>query len=206
MSTVVPRYLNDLPLLRDLNDAEVEHVSRFAVRRLLERETLLQTQGEPVQFLGFLLSGRGTESLGGQGGRTAVVRRLRGGTMFGQRALIVDEPSPFVVSCAAGTELLMISVPAFRDLLPHSPRLGAALSRALVDRETELRRRMEVLLVPKGEDRVAAYLALVAEQMPGITTATLKAQGLTHEQIANECGLSRETVSRIMTRRRESKS
>ncbi len=203
MAVVVPQFLNDLPLLRDLNEAEVEHVSKFAARRMLRQDTVVQLSGEPTGFLGFLLSGRGMESIPSGDGRLYVTRRMRGGALFGERALVVDEPSAVEVRCLQGSEILLIGVSAFQELLPTSPRLAAGLARSLADRESALRQRLEVTLIPRGEDRVLAYLDLAARESARGNTDSMRALGLTHEQIAVDCGLSRETVSRILSRWRD---
>ena len=198
MNPSVPKYLNDLPLLRNLSEAEVEQISQCCARRLLTRETVVQPAGEPARFLGFVLSGRGRELLPLADGRVSVLRPLRGGSQFNEQTLVEDEPSPVLVTCSAGSELLLVSASAVKALLPESPRLSAALARALHLRAAALCRRIAVLLTPRAEDRVRAYLTLLAREQPASANPAGRRSELTHEQIGIDCNLSRETVTRVL--------
>ena len=202
MASAVPQFLNDLPLLCELTESEVERISRAAVRRRLSSDLLVQRAGEPASFLGFVLSGRGREILTGEGG-AAAVRYLRGGDVICEYSLFCRAGAPTSVELHRGTELLMIGAEALHSLLNDSPRLNGSLARIVAERETELRRRLQLLLFTRGEERIFGYFQLLAQERSTDPQGGL-ALDLTHEQIAADCGLRRETVSRLLARLRES--
>lgn len=205
MSAAVPQFLNDLPLLRELTDDEVQQISTAAVRRNVSRNMVVQQVGDAVPYLGFILCGRGRESVSGPDGRTAVVRYLRGGDLFGEQALISSRPSPVTIECRRGTEVLMVGAETLRRLLSKSTILAAGLAQVLANRVSWHQRRLELMLFARGEERLVAYLQMLRDKPTDAAGPTpQESPGLTQEEIAADCGLTRETVSRLLARLRES--
>lgn len=199
MSNAIPRFLNDLPLLGELTESEVEGLARFSVRRMIQKELAVQMAGEPIEYLGFILSGRGREWLSLPDGRMSLIRPLKSGSLFNVTGLAKEQPGNICVSCLPGTELLMVGVEGFRQLIPHSVRLTFALTKILAEREVAMQQRIALLLTPRSDERVQTYQMWYQLEL-GATPVNSPRLQLTHEQIGIDLNLSRETVSRIISR------
>lgn len=122
---------------------------------------VLLAEGEPADAAYLVVSGRLVVSVGGR-----VVGELSRGDVFGEMALLADEPRAATVTAARASTVTRIDGAAFSGLLASHPELHRHLSGQLVQRlrransgATESRGRARVIaVVSDGSDAAIAVL------------------------------------------------
>ncbi|MFN0055520.1 MAG: Crp/Fnr family transcriptional regulator [Planctomycetales bacterium] len=204
MSTPPVQYLTDLPLFASLSEAEARRVAAACCRRSIASELIVQSEGQPAGWLGIVLCGQARISLFHSDGRELVLHLLFAGDCFGDTTVYGPRESPFNVICGGGTELLLVSLDKLREIAGKNPAFIRDLYEAALARQRALQTRLRQLAFERGEGRIVAYLQSLslARRKQGSGAEGLPVP-LTHQTIADNCGLTRETVSRALSRLQE---
>lgn len=199
------RYLTDLPLFKSLTDREGEQIAEACCRKSLHENTLVQIEGQTVGFLGILLCGRGRAGLFHADGRELVLHHLFARDCFGDTAILGSPHSPYTVICTGGTELLLVGLELVRAVAQRNHKFASAVVAAAERRQQEAHDRLRLLAFERGEERVAGYLQSLAARCSaaGMNGESIP-PSVTHQMIADNCALTRETVSRAVSRLQQS--
>lgn len=125
-------------------------------------------------------------------GRQLVLNYMGPGEYFGELSLIDNKPRSASVSAVEDCSMLCISRENFRNFLREYPALYEILMVELVDRIRALTGNVKDMALLDVYGRVAHTL----ERLCGADVE--KSPKLTHQDIANMVGASREMVSRVM--------
>jgi CRP/FNR family transcriptional regulator len=204
MESVIPPYYNKsvpLPfqtageLFKGIPDEYVRRISALFTDRKYERDTALFYEGGPADSLFIVRKGlvklvsiseRGTES---------ILHILRAGDVFGELLLVQGE-RPF--SAIAMTDVLagVLSRENFLEILGFCPEFAGNYSKLLARRLMQVEREFAGLIHAWAYHRLAKELLHLAEDIGEDTrTGTRIALKLTHEDLANLIGTTRETVT-----------
>lgn len=205
MSRTPLRYLTDLPIFKSLTDREGEEIAEACCRKSLPTDTLVQIEGQPFGFLGILLCGRGRASLFHSDGRELVLHLLFSRDCFGDTAVLGSADSPHTVICTGGTELLLVGLDPLRAVAQRNHKFAKALAAVAERRQQEAHDRLRLLAFERGEERITGYLQSLAVRCGavGLNGESIPL-AVTHQMIADNCGLTRETVSRAVSRLQQS--
>jgi CRP/FNR family cyclic AMP-dependent transcriptional regulator len=128
-------------------------------------------------------------------GREVILSVLGPGEYFGEMALLDGEPRCAYVMTKERTKLLIISKKEFENLLNANPGIMLNLLKGLQKRLREANKRIESLALMDVYGRVARLLTQIAGARVDEVVITEK---MTHQEIANMVGASREMVSRVL--------
>jgi CRP/FNR family transcriptional regulator, cyclic AMP receptor protein len=153
-------------------------------------------QGSPAAWL--YISGRGRVRIERTmpGGRVVPLGYRGAGDVFGEAAFAgVAEHLEAAVSMEA-IEVARIPAPLVRSLFATDPGMSAPVFALLLERHRENEDRIESLLFRPVESRVAEFLIRAADRW-GVPTpgGTLISAPITHLEIAQSVGSTRETVT-----------
>jgi CRP/FNR family transcriptional regulator, cyclic AMP receptor protein len=185
-------------LFSGLQPGDITQLSRVAlVRRYAARETVV-SQGDDSGDLFAVLSGRLKVTWNDAEGGEVLLSILEGGDVFGEIALLDDQPRSATVTAMETCELLVVERRGFRALLTSVPNLAMNLLRVMSRRVRDLSDRTQNMSLLNVESRLAKAILQLAERFGkeerrGEILLTLK---LSQQELANMIGATRELVNR----------
>jgi len=162
--------------------------------RAYPKNSVILFEDDPGDALYVVAKGQVKIVLIGEDGREVILSVLGEGEFFGEMALIDDEPRSAHVIAMEDSTLYVLRREDFQGILEHSPGIGLALLRELSRR---LRRVDEKSAASSCSTCMAASPSLLLD-LADETDGQRITRRLTHHNIAQMIGSSRETVSRTM--------
>lgn len=180
---------------------------RISQRRLFPKGSLLFAEGYAPRGVYILCSGRVKLSLISAQGKTLIVRIARPGDMLGIHATLSGHAYEARAETLELSRVDFISRKDLRALLERQKSFGLALAIAISKELMEFVEHARVLLLAESaSEKVARLLLRLGDEFGEQTTTGIRLQTLlTHEEIAQMIGTSRETVTRslnVLKRRR----
>lgn len=172
-----------------------EILGKAGKKRLYAKNTIILNEGDPSSGLYVIHSGRLKAFLADERGREIVLNIMEPGDYFGEMALIDNELRSASVMTMEDSQLTLVTKENFNDCLAVNPELAAQLMLGLIKRLRISTRKVGSLALMDVYGRVASTLLQYAKEHDGKLMVLEK---LTHHEIANIVGASREMVSRIM--------
>jgi len=130
-------------------------------------------------------------------GREKILNFLDEGGFFGEMALLDRAPRIASVKTLKPVRLLALSRTDFLNALRTSPDLAMAVIQELVRRLREVDEQASSLSFQRVKERTKGLLRRLAQDSPDDPERRTTA-ALTHQQIADMIGTSRETVTRVV--------
>lgn len=186
--------LKNIPIFSSLNDDELSELALAAVKKTFLKNTVLLNEGDETDSLYIIFSGKVKAIINDEHGKEVILSIFGPGEYFGEIAFIDGERRSATIITREMTEVLIISSGVFRDILSSSPNLAFNLLIGVVKRLREATKQIESLALMDVYGRVARLLVNYAKPKGEKLFIEEK---LTHQEIANMTGSSREMVSRI---------
>ncbi len=167
---------------------------------LYPRGAVLFGEGEAPTGLFILCSGQVKLSVGSSSGHVINLRIVDPGEALGLNNVIANEPYSVRAETLSHCQVSFISKLHFLQLLRAHPDLSLNVSRHL---SMELHKAYDqtrlLALAPGTQVKVAQFLMAWAEQHGELAMEGMRvAVHMTHEEIGESIGASRETVSRVL--------
>jgi CRP/FNR family cyclic AMP-dependent transcriptional regulator len=189
-----PKLLRQIPLFEGLAEADLRAIAIQAVTREVARNTVLLREGERPASLYVVLEGKVRVSVSDEEGRELVLAVLGPKETFGELALIDDEPRSATVVATDRSRIAVVSKDDFKRCLARSPEIAINLLKYLSRRLREGNETAKGFALLDVQGRVAQLLRRLAREHDG----RLISDPITHQEIANMVGASREMVSRVI--------
>ena len=164
-------------------------------KRSYPKNTIILHEGDPFSYLYVIHSGKLKVFLSDDKGREIVLNIMEAGEYFGEMALLDNEVRSASVMTVEDSQLTLVSKENFYACLAQTPQLVTPMMRQLIKRLRISTRKVGSLALMDVYGRVASALLQLAKEQNGKMVIEGK---LTHQEIANIVGASREMVSRIM--------
>jgi CRP/FNR family cyclic AMP-dependent transcriptional regulator len=185
--------LEQIPLFADVPRAHLEAVEGRGVVRRYPKCTIVVMEGDAPTQLFVIRSGKVRIYADGPDGKHVVLHYLGPGEQFGELSLIDDSPQLASVTTVTTCELLTIPGDSFRQLMNDCPSLREKLMKQMVMTIRALTSHVKDLALLDVYRRVARVL----ERLDAAKHWADEPR-LTHQEIANMTGASREMVGKIM--------
>lgn len=195
--------LRGIPLFRRVSEGDLEELATHLIERRFPKNATVVEEGLPGDYMYVIREGRVKVTKASEDGREKIMNFLEKGAFFGDMALLGNETRSASVKTLEESLLLALSRRDFIDLLRQSPDLSLAVIEELANRLRETNEQARSLSFQGVEERTRSLLERIARPDP-------RAQGvrmtpvLTHQQIADMVGTSRETVTRAIKQLKES--
>ena len=186
--------LKNIPIFSSLNDDDLSELSMAAVKKAFLKNTVLLNEGDETDSLYIICSGKVKAIINDENGKEVILSIFGPGEYFGEIAFIDGERRSATVITREPTEVLIISSGVFRDIFSSNPNMAFNLLVGAVKRLREATKQIESLALMDVYGRVARLLVNYAKPKGDKLFIEEK---LTHQEIANMTGSSREMVSRI---------
>jgi CRP-like cAMP-binding protein len=190
-------YLRAIPLFSEVIDTDLEAITSQLIERRYAKDTVVVEEGLAGEYMYVIRTGRVKVTKASDDGREKIMDFLEAGDFFGEMSLLDQAPRSATVRTLEVSQLMALSRVAFLDLLTRSPSLSLAVIRVLTHRLRDADEQASSMSFHRVEDRVRNLfqrIARVQEDGDGLLLTPL----LTHQQIADMVGTSRETVTRAI--------
>lgn len=189
-------YLKKIPLLEDLSPDELAALANVVVLEEVRRRRVIFLPGDPGTSLFFVNGGRVKISRVTRDGKELTLAYRGPGEIFGELCLVDGGPRAEMAEAMENALVTELPREEFEKLLAEHPRVGLALVRTLCERRRELENTMEKLVFQDVNAKLAELLLQLGDDY-GVDDArgTLVAVKITHQEMANLIGSTRETVS-----------
>jgi CRP/FNR family transcriptional regulator, cyclic AMP receptor protein len=200
--------LREIPLFKGLDDNVLEALERVSTIKTFPKNTILFSEGDQSDSFYIIRSGKVNVGINDEEGREVILSILGPGEYFGEIALMDGEPRSAYVMTKEPSQLIIISKTDFHELLSSHSDIMTNLFRGLLKRFREANKKIESLALMDVYGRVArllTHLAATSGKKSDGEPADLSSddrvtinERLTHQEIANMVGASREMVSRVL--------
>jgi CRP-like cAMP-binding protein len=192
--------LRGCPLLTGLPEGVLLSLCANATLKAVTRGTIVASEGAPAPYVLVVVRGRLRAVRRASNGREVSVEVFRQGDIVADAAFAPGAPLANDWEAAEATSLLLIPRDTLRAAATATPELAVALAGQLLARLERSKDLAVALALSDVESRVVAALVHLG-RVDGVEGADglLIRQRPTQQEIANQIGACRETVSRTVS-------
>jgi len=190
-------YLKQINIFKELSQPQLEEVDRIAIHKYLKKKEIIYLPGDSSDKVYLLKKGRVKVSRLSEDGREMTMTLLEPGEFFGESALYAEQPTRSTMAEALDDAMICsIYRPEFEQMLKREPDLALRVTKAIGRRRREIESRLEDMVFRSVPARLAHLLLKLAGQYGKEKKVGLLIDvGLTHLEIANLIGSTRETTT-----------
>ncbi len=189
-------YLKKVPLLAELSPEAVTNMAETVEMREIRRRQVIYLPGDPGSAVFLVNGGRVKVSKVTRDGKELTLAYRGPGEIFGEACLIDGGPREEMAEAMENALVTEIQRPDFERLLQTQPMLGYRMTKVLAQRRREVESKIENLVFKDVNSKLAELLLrLGTEYGVDDSRGTLVALKITHQEMANLIGSTRETVS-----------
>lgn len=189
--------LRTIPLFSQVVDGDLEQIASHLIERRYPRNTTIVEEGLAGDYMYIIREGRVKVTKLSDDGREKILEFLDANSFVGEMALLERAPRSASVKTLSPVRLLALSRADFLGLLRKSPDLAMAVIQELSRRLRTVNDQASALSFQRVKERTHGLLERLAKDphKDGVHRVT---PPLTHQQIADMIGTSRETVTRVI--------
>lgn len=191
--------LSEVDLFADLSAAEIQTMDLMAPARMYLRGELVFSQSQPVTSLFILKSGRVRVFRVTEDGKALTMGILEPGAVFGEMILIGQRMYDNYAEAIEDSAICRLDAHDVERFFLSDPRIAIRISRLLGEQVARLEERLTDLAHRPLSARVARTLITLADSGSTPRFGSTRAVRITHEQIANLVGATREATSKTMS-------
>lgn len=199
-------YLKGIDLFRELSEESLKELDRLSIMKAVPKRTALYFPDHPSDSLFLLKEGRVKISKLSAEGREVILDFLEAGEIFGELALAGETVRTTTAETVEDSLVCIIPQESFARFLRGRPELALRMIKLMGLRRRELESRIEDLVFRSVSSRVAGLLLKLLEKhgepFPGGVQIKVR---LTHQEIAQLIGATRETVTEELNRLRQNR-
>ena len=189
-------YLKKIPLLAELGPEVLARLADRIELREVRRRDVVYLPGDPGDSLFIVNGGRVKISKVTRDGKALTLNYCGPSEIFGETCLIEGGPREEMAEAMENSMVTEIERSEVERMLKVHPQLGYHMTRILATRRRDLENKLETLVFRDVTSKLAELLLQLAEEY-GVedSRGTLVALKITHQELANLIGSTRETVS-----------
>ncbi len=187
--------LAEVDIFADLSEAEMAQMAAAAPMRAYAAGELLHTPQDPTESLFILKSGRVRIFRLSIDGRALTTSILLPGTIFGEMVVVGQLMHDNFAEAMDDVTVCVMGRDDVRTMLLGDPRIAARISEILGRRLALLEERLSDAVFKSVPQRIAGALGTLATHRP---LSRLPVVQVTHEQLAELAGTSRETTTKVL--------
>jgi CRP-like cAMP-binding protein len=193
--------LKFVPLFKDIGHPQLEHLADITRKCIYKKNSIFLQQDEKSSHLFIILSGQVKISLISECGRELILRLLGKNDFFGEMSLLNENVNEAMATSITDVELLSISHKDFAKYIETHPAVALAIMSHLCDNLNKAYRQIESLVFLNVQSRIARiFLDMAKSSSIKTEKGIFFVPQITHQELANMVGTSRETVTKIITK------
>ena len=192
---VWPRFITALDLFHGVAQRDARKIASLCTEKWYPRGAAIFREGEPADSLYVLKKGMVRLISVSDQGRETILHILKPDEVFGE-LFLSEQKRPFTAIAAEDSLVTIISQESFVELLSAFPAVALNFIRLLSKRLATVERGLVEFSHTWSYHRLARVLLQLSEKYGReVPSGTLINVRLTHEDLANLIGTSRETVT-----------
>ena len=195
--------IRSVPLFSTLTDDEFNQLAHIFVARAYRKNQVIFLEEETGNYMYLVLSGKVKVAKAGAGGKETILAIHRAGDFFGEMSLLDGKTAPATVSAMEDSKIISVSGTDFHKYLLHNEKVMLQIIQVLCARLRQVWQ-TQSLSSSTADARIRMGVYQLAKRH-GIRDAhgTIIDVKITHQELAEMVGTSRETVTRVLTKLRE---
>ena len=189
--------LRVIPLFAQASDEDLDSLATHLIERRYPKNTTIVEEGLPGDYMYVIREGRVKVSKASDDGREKIMNFFDAGDFFGEMALLDRQPRSASVKTLSAVRLLALSRRDFLELLRSSSDLALCVIQELSRRLRDTGEQASSMSFQKVQERTRGLFERIARE-EGERSDVRLTPALTHQQIADMIGTSRETVTRAV--------
>jgi CRP/FNR family transcriptional regulator, cyclic AMP receptor protein len=195
--------IRKIPLFATLTDEEFIPLEHIFVSRAYTKSQVIFLEEETGNYMYLVLSGKVKVSKAGAGGRETILAIHRTGDFFGEMSLLDGKTAPATVSAMEDSKIISLSGADFHKYLMHNEKVLLQIINVLCGRLRQVWQTQSI-----SSSSAEAKIRMGVYQLSkrhGIQDAhgTIIDLKITHQELAEMVGTSRETVTRVLSHLRD---
>ncbi len=162
-------------------------------------EEVIALQGEPIEFVGYVLSGKAKAVAYSENGDVTWVGHFGEGEFLGHTSLLTDSPARFEICAETNVEIIRVSVPVMRELLSTEHGLNSTLAKDLAVRLDGMTSRLIEAFTLSTRGRICAELSRLSRIIGIMPENLIIRPSPVFVELAQRVNSTRETVSRTVS-------
>ncbi|ASB89079.1 MULTISPECIES: Crp/Fnr family transcriptional regulator [Bacillus] len=192
-------FLKQFLIFSGLNEEEFKQIERIAMKRTYQPRMFVFMEGEEREAVFFIKSGLVKTYKIDEAGNEQVISLLQSGDMFPHVGFFDRSPYPATAEAVQETELIVIRIADFDDLLMKYPQMTIKVMEIMGKKIIDLQERIQGFISKDVQHRLThALMKLAAEHGVRKGKGVYINLPITNQDFANMVGTSRETINRTL--------
>ena len=196
VNSIMANVLAQVEIFAGLTDVELEALNASSVSRQYPKNTVIINEGDHADSLYVIDAGKVKVYCSDKNGKEFIMNTMEAGDYFGELALLDDDRRSASVRTMDKCAFRIIYKDDFQRVLTEHPNIARVLMRNLTRRVRTLTEKVKSLALQDVYGRVTKVLTGMAQ--PRDDERMFIEERLTHQDIADRVGASREMVARIL--------
>jgi CRP/FNR family transcriptional regulator, cyclic AMP receptor protein len=193
-------FLRNVPLFAAFADDDLRAIGRLLRPRRFTKRSVLMYEGDPSDALYIIKEGSVAVTRMSSEGKETILSILKEGDVLGEMGVLDEAPRSATVTLLRGGVVLVLPRDDFLALLATRPELNRAVISALVAKLRATNHATQARAHLNVKAKVADLLLMLGDNFgqPAEKGRRINIK-LTHQQLANMVGTTRETMNRMLT-------
>lgn len=197
-------FLQQFSIFRELNHQEIERVLYICIDRSYRKKTIVFHEGESKEAVYFIRDGLVKTFKTDENGHEQIVSFLKSGDMFPHVGFFNKNPYPATAETLVDTHVVAVPIRSFEQLMLSTPSIAVKAMSVLADKIVDLQTKLQEMTGQDVNNRALSFLLHLADKYGVDRGDRVHIElPLTHSEIANSIGTTRETVNRILNHLRK---
>lgn len=199
-------FLKKTQLFSSLADVDIDNIiNKLVVKQFRKNETILY-EADTNKYMYLILSGKVKVVRTTEDGKEIILAMHQSGNFFGEMSLIDGKTSPASVMATTDSLIAIISQSDFYAILFSQNNVVENLLKILCTRLRQAWDTIQLLNFNNASHRTKMLLLMLCDEYGKKTTEGIVLNiKLTHQDISDMTGLTRETVTRVLDKLQKSK-
>lgn len=196
----IEKSLLKIGLFAELPEHELALVNESLEIRRYQKGSTLFWEGDEAKGLHYIKSGAVQMSKTTQDGKQHILHIFGPGEVLAEAVLFTDQPYPATAEAVEDSVIWFLAAGSMNDLVLKHPQIGLYIIRVLSRRLVVAQERLKTWAFTDAPSRVANSLLELADKHGGQDVCGVAIDmEMTHARLAALAGLTRETVSRVLS-------
>ncbi len=195
--------LQAIPLFANLDEKDLSDIAGLLIERKFPRDAVIFEEGTLGDYMYLIQEGQVKVTKMSEDGREKILEMFGPGDFFGDMSLFDREPRSASIKTTKACVLMALSRHDFLGLLRQNPDVSMQVIQELSRRLRDADEQIRALLFERVEGRTRQLLVRMARERVADRPDRLATPAITHQQLADLVGTSRETVTRVIKELKE---
>ncbi len=187
--------IKSIPFFSCLEKHEFEYLKKVIIKKTYPKNAIIFSEGDESNSIYVIKHGKVKAVANDENGKEIILNLHGPGDYFGEMSLIDGKPRSATIITKMPSEFMIIMRNDFKNLLSSNPDITFNLLKGLITRLRQATHKIENLAFLDVYGRVIKVLEQFVKM---VGNKLIIEEKLTHQEIANMVGASREMVSRII--------